>query len=148
MSDKNTDLLDDLLAIEGDAPVELLIGGHTLHIRRNHTGMQIVEWQTIEVKRVQAREAALGDKDDDDSAKVKKLADVGLAYLKAMLTFLCEEPTTKKDIEAVVKILKGSSGQLMDKVAARIFAESGLFTDKGDHVPFTQPSETEESTGD
>lgn len=145
MAEKKNDLLDDLLAIEGKEPVDLLIGGHTLRIRRAHSGLQIVEWQTIEVKRIESREAVLAGK-GSDTLKVKKLAEVGMTYLEDMLTFLCEEPTTTEDIQAVCALLEASSGQVMNKVSARIFAESGLFNDKGDHVPFIQPSETEDNT--
>lgn len=147
MTEKKIDLLDDLLSIEGKAPVELLIGGHTLRIRRAHTGLQIVEWQTIEVKRIEAREAVLTGK-GSDTLKVKKLAEVGMTYLHDMLTFLCEEPTTTEDIQAVCTLLEASSSQVMQKVSAKIFAESGLFTEDGQHVPFIQPSETEDSTDD
>lgn len=147
MSEKKIDLLDDLLEIEGKEPVDLVIGGHTLRIRRAHSGMQIVEWQALEVKRIEARESAL-EGDGTDTEKVKKLAEAGMAYLKSMLTFLSEKPTSSKEINAVCKLLESSSGQVMQKVTARIFAESGLFTDRGEHVPFIQPSDPEDSTDD
>lgn len=147
MAVKKTDLLDDILAVAGQKPVDLNIGGHTIRIRRAHTGVQVVEWQNIEVKRADARATVLESK-ATDAEKLDRLAIIGADYLKDMLTFLSEQPTAEEDIDAVCELLGNTSGQVMSKVMARIFTESGLFNDKGEHVPFIQPSETESNTDD
>lgn len=146
--EEKIDLLDELLAIEGAEPVELLIGGHELHIRRAHTGAQIVEWQAIELSRVEANKPILSNDALSEDEKIEHLADNGLAYLSDMLDFMCVDPTTPEDIQAVCDLLKGSTNQIFNKVAARIFLESGLFDEDGNHVPFRQPSVIKASTDD
>ncbi|OKX85133.1 hypothetical protein [Corynebacterium glutamicum] len=146
--EEKIDLLDDLLAIEGDEPVELLIGGHELHIRRAHTGAQIVEWQAIELSRVEANTPILSNDGLSEHEKIEQLADNGLKYLSDMLNFMCVAPTAPEDIQAVCDLLSSSTNQVFNTVAARIFFESGLFDEDGNHVPFQLSSSTKASTAD